>query len=208
MAEFWNELITEKSWEKLQELAKEFDLVVIGGWAVYLWAKQHKSKDIDVIVDLATLQKLKSRFQVEKNNRLKKYEVKFGQFDADIYAAHHSQLELPVEELLARYIAQVEGIKTITPEALLILKQGAELNRKHSVKGKKDAIDIVSLLIYSVDLQEYLKILKRHKKMQWLQELQRVLTEFDNKDCSYVGKNFKQFSDWKKKMLNEIRKIK
>jgi len=208
MPEFWNEMVTGKSWEKLQELAKEFDIVVIGGWAVYLWTKQHKSKDIDIIVDLSTLRQLKSRFQVEKNERLRKYEVKFEQFDADIYAAHYSQLELPVEELLAAYTTHVEGIKTITPETLLVLKQGAEKNRHASIKGKKDAIDIISLLLYAVDLGEYANILKKHNKLQLLNELQRVLAEFNPKDCSYVGKNFKEFSDWKKKTLKEMRKIK
>ena len=42
--EFWNSLLTQKSWELLQKLSKEkFRFILIGGWAAYLWTKQHKS---------------------------------------------------------------------------------------------------------------------------------------------------------------------
>ncbi|MDP3742118.1 MAG: hypothetical protein Q8R15_02270 [Candidatus Micrarchaeota archaeon] len=207
MAEYWNENVTQKSWEKLQEIAKQFDFAVIGGWAVYLWTKQHKSKDIDIVITLPMLHELKTRFELAKNDRLKKYEIKFNEFDTDIYVPHFSQLELPIEELLQNTII-IEGIKTIPAEHLLILKQGAEINRRNSVKGRKDAIDIVSLLIYAVDLNQYGKILKKHGKMHLAKQLEHVLASFDNKDCAYVGKNFKEFTDWKKKILEEIKKLK
>ena len=48
--EFWNSLLTEKSWEILQELRKNYDFILIGGWAVYLLTKQKKSKDIDIVI--------------------------------------------------------------------------------------------------------------------------------------------------------------
>jgi len=49
--EFWNNTLTEKSWKILQQLKKEnFDFVLIGGWAAYLWTKLHKSKDIDIVI--------------------------------------------------------------------------------------------------------------------------------------------------------------
>ena len=48
--EYWNELITQKSWDVLQKL-KKINFVLIGGWASYLWTSSHKSKDIDIIVD-------------------------------------------------------------------------------------------------------------------------------------------------------------
>ena len=48
--QFWNEVLTEKSWNVLKDLNRErFDFILIGGWAVYLWARSHKSKDIDII---------------------------------------------------------------------------------------------------------------------------------------------------------------
>jgi len=53
--EFWHNLITEKSFHLLQEFKKDFDFVLIGGWAVYLYTDSLKSKDIDIIVDLETL---------------------------------------------------------------------------------------------------------------------------------------------------------
>ena len=58
--EFWNSALTEKSWKVLLQLKeKNFDFVVIGGWAAYLWTSLHKSKDVDIAVkdfnDLAFL---------------------------------------------------------------------------------------------------------------------------------------------------------
>ena len=53
--EFWNEIITDKSFKVLQELKKRFKFVLIGGWAIFILTKSIKSKDIDIIVDFETL---------------------------------------------------------------------------------------------------------------------------------------------------------
>ena len=47
MPEFYQDLITQKSFEALQNLKREFDFILIGGWAVFLYTKDLKSKDID-----------------------------------------------------------------------------------------------------------------------------------------------------------------
>ena len=46
---YYHDLITEKSWQILQELKRRHTFILIGGWAVYLYTKQLKSKDVDVI---------------------------------------------------------------------------------------------------------------------------------------------------------------
>jgi hypothetical protein len=56
--DFWNSLLTEKSWEILQELRKKHNFVLIGGWAVYLMTKQHKSKDIDMVISIKELEQV------------------------------------------------------------------------------------------------------------------------------------------------------
>ena len=48
--EFWHNLITEKSFGLLQNLRKQFDFILIGGWAVYLYTQSLKSKDIDIYI--------------------------------------------------------------------------------------------------------------------------------------------------------------
>ena len=47
--DFWNDTLTEKSWNIMVGL-KGFDFIVIGGWAAYLWTKMHKSKDVDIVI--------------------------------------------------------------------------------------------------------------------------------------------------------------
>ncbi|PIY70044.1 hypothetical protein COY89_03190, partial [Candidatus Roizmanbacteria bacterium CG_4_10_14_0_8_um_filter_36_36] len=75
MNSFYQSIVTEKSWKMLQMLKKNIDFILIGGWAVYLYAKTLKSKDIDIIVDYQELDKIKKNFQLIKNDRLRKYEI-------------------------------------------------------------------------------------------------------------------------------------
>ena len=139
--EFWNSQLTEKSWTVLQEIRKKHKFILIGGWAVYLWTRQQKSKDIDIIVDIQELQKLKKE-NLSKNDNLKKYEIKTGEIDIDIYVPHFSKLTIPLEDM-KNYTSEIEGFTVASKEVLLILQQGAEKERGNSVKGEKDQIDIV-----------------------------------------------------------------
>src|SRR3989338_3375463 len=82
---YYHDLITEKSFQALQKLKRKHDFVLIGGWAVFLYTKALKSRDIDFICDYEELQKLKAEYDLVKNDRLKKYEIHMGEFDVDIY---------------------------------------------------------------------------------------------------------------------------
>src|SRR3990167_6840408 len=125
--EFWSSLLTEKSWNLLKELSKKnFQFIVIGGWAAYLWTRLHKSKDIDIIVpDFEDMEYLKKNYDLRKNDSLKKYEIKFEEIDVDIYLPYYSKLALTIEEI-KHHSAIIENLHVASPEALLILKQGAE----------------------------------------------------------------------------------
>jgi len=57
--EFYHELITEKSFKILQDLKRKFNFILIGGWAIYLYTKTLKSKDLDIILDYDELEKIK-----------------------------------------------------------------------------------------------------------------------------------------------------
>ncbi len=207
MAEYWGELLTQASWEALVEISKKYGVTVIGGWAVYLWTRQHKSKDADIIADYTTLDEMRKEFQVFKNYRLRKYEIKMEKFDVDIYVPHYSKLAIPVEAL-KDYVDSVEGFKTVCPEALLALKQGAEIDRKGTTKGRKDAIDILTLMLYApMDLKKYSAILKKFGLEDYLKELFRVLSEFDERDCAFLGLGFKEFADWRRKKKEELKKL-
>lgn len=208
MNEFWNEQVTEASWERLQELSKEIDFVLIGGWAAYLWTGKHKSKDIDIIVDYETLAALQNKYRLEKNERLHKYEIKLEKFDVDIYVPFFSELTLPLNVIMKDYTTKVQNIKTIKPEVLLILKQGAEIARRNSIKGIKDSIDILTLLIYApVDLKNYIMLLKKYKLEDYKKELVAVIANFSDSDIKYLGMDFRGFKKWKKKKIEEIRRL-
>jgi len=155
---FWHGEATEISWKLLQDLRKEYDFVLIGGWAVWLYTRALKSKDIDVLVDYDVLEKMKRDQPVVKNERLRKYEYRQGMVDVDIYVPHYSDLGLPVKYLMER-TRMLEGFRVPEPELLLILKQRAAEGREGSLKGEKDRIDIVALLASgAVSLRRYAEV--------------------------------------------------
>ncbi len=185
----------------MQDLKKEkFRFIVIGGWAAYLWTKLHKSKDVDIILPkIEELDILKRRYPLQKNDRLKKYEVKFEEIDLDIYVPYYSKLTLPIENI-TKLTTVIEGFTVVAPEVLLILKQGAELDRKDSVKGQKDRIDIMALLFYAdIDFMTYRNLLEKYKLSHFRKRLLNIVKTFTN--IKHLNLNLVEFTKRKKKLL-------
>jgi hypothetical protein len=171
---YYHDLITDKSWQYLQELKKHYRFTLIGGWAVYLYAKTLKSKDIDFICDYETLEKLKTAYELIKNDRLKKYEIKQGEFDIDIYTPFFSDLGIPAEEL-EKMRHERDGFSVLSKEALLILKQRAYSDRMGTAKGEKDRLDILALLISGVDFKKYTDLLIRFNLVHLDKQLLKLI---------------------------------
>jgi|SRR3989344_7222217 len=201
--EYWHNLITEKSWNVLQKIKKEFDFILIGGWAVYFYTKALKSKDIDMIIDFETLNQLRKNHSVEKNDNLKKYQIIIDEIDIDIYVKNYSKLTLPIEEI-EKHTSLIEGFKLVKLEVLLILKQTAEINRGNSEKGQKDKIDIINLLINSdIDFNFYKEILKKYNLQDYKTELINLIKNFNLLDK--INLNVKQYKAIKLKLLKELK---
>jgi len=197
--------LTEKSWDLLLKIAKEpFKFVLIGGWATYLWTKQHKSKDIDIaLTDIKELDYLKQKYDLKKNDNLKKYEISFGDIDIDIYAPYFSKLSMPVEDL-KDYSAKVEGLSVLKPEPLLILKQGAEFDRKDSVKGIKDQIDIMTLLFFTgFDFKLYFDLLKKYRIEHYFQRLKQIVNNY--KEYNYLNLTPRELKLKKKEIVKKFK---
>ena len=142
---YYRDSVTEASWQLLKELKRQFQFCLIGGWAVWLYTRQLKSKDIDLVVKPEELSRIRRKYELFKNERLKKYEFRQGEAQVDVYAAYYSELGIEAEKIL-QDCRIVEGFSLPLPEVLFILKLAAWLDRKSSPKGRKDLIDLVSLL--------------------------------------------------------------
>jgi len=171
--QYYHDLITQKSWQLLLSLKKKYDFVLIGGWAVYLYGQTLKSKDIDLIINYPVLEQLKEEFTVVKNDRLKKYETKTEETDIDIYLPYYSELGLPADEVI-KLTTMLENFKVPDVEILALLKAKALLERKNSVKGRKDLIDLVSL--FSLEGFDFKKLGQHARKFQ-SENLLRVIVE-------------------------------
>lgn len=202
MTAFYQDLITQKSWQLLKKLKKQIDFVLIGGWAVYLYTKALKSKDIDIIVDFSQLSILKNLFEISKNDRLKKYEAKQEGIDIDIYLPHYSSLGIAPEEIV-KNSQTLETFRLPKPELLLISKQSAYLDRKLSLKGQKDKIDIISLiLLEDFDFSFYKNISRKYKLMSYSNELIKILSETIEVRELGINKHF--FAKKKKQILPKL----
>jgi hypothetical protein len=200
--QFWHNLITDKSFEELQNLRREVNFVLIGGWAIYFYTHQLKSKDIDIIVDMENLNRLKQKYNVYKNERLCKYEIKKENVDIDIYIPYWSNLGLKVESIMENTVS-VEGFILPLKEILLILKLFAYSQRKNSLKGAKDIIDIISLLYYTeIDFVLFKNCIKDYNLLQLEKELREILnSQFSVEELDI---NQKQYKDFKKRILAQL----
>lgn len=203
--EFWNDIATDKSWKVLQELVKKISPILIGGWACYLLTKKMKSKDVDIIVDFPILTRIKEEFGLKKNEKLKKYETIIDEISIDIYVPYYSKLILPIE-LIQKNTKIVDGIKVPQPEILLILKQQAEIARgEKSLKGQKDRVDILSILMNTeMNWKNYYRIIKEQNIEHYAKQLKKIIIEA-KKEFSYFDiENLRQIKLIKRKLLREI----
>ncbi len=198
--DYYQNIITEKSWKLLKALQNKYNFILIGGWAVWLYTKALKSKDVDIIVDYDGLAKLQKEFEVIKNERLKKYEIKQEEVDIDIYSPFFSNLGIPVESVVNHFISY-EGFNIPKVELLLILKQYAYSQRQGSAKGEKDKIDILGLILLNdFNWKLYFKLLSEFKMMPLKKELVSLLKT--TYEISELGINRHTFSIKKKNILS------
>lgn len=204
MTNFYQNYLTDKSFKLLVELKKKIDFVLIGGWAVYFYTNALKSKDIDIIVDFSQLEKIKKDYFLEKNERLKKYQIKIEEIDIDIYLPFYSHLGIPIEKIIKDEV-MINGFRLPKKEALLITKIYAYKNRQASVKGQKDLIDIISLLFLDdFDFQEFIKLVGKNKRGV-LATLKSLIEE--TKEINELRLNRHLFAKEKKKILEKLKKV-
>jgi hypothetical protein len=201
--EFYHNLITQKSFDYLKELGKKYDFILIGGWAVYLWSRALKSKDIDIIVSYEELAKLKENQDIFKNDRLKKYEVKTGEFDIDIYLEHYSQLGIGIKNIKKSVVLK-SGFQIPSLEMLFFLKLYAYGQRKGSAKGQKDELDIFSLAVLpEFNWDVYKKLIIDLKFKEYDQLFKDLLK--NTRSIKELDINEQKMSKIKKNILSSIR---
>ncbi len=199
---FYHNQVTKKSWQELQKLNKELDFILIGGWAVYLYAQQLKSKDIDIIVGFDQLSLLKKEYSLVKNERLKKYEAVSGEVEIDVYLPHYSDLGIPVEKLISQ-ARSLEGFKVLKISYLFVLKVYTLAQRGRSLKGRKDFIDLVFLWqLRECNTGRITEIIKKHR----LEKELGIFVDFVNENVELPELNLSrhQYAKFKKEVLFDL----
>lgn len=200
--QFYNDLITQKSFDYLQRMKKKHKFILIGGWAVYLYSKSLKSKDIDIIIDYKVLAKMKEAGEVVKNDRLSKYEINAGYFDVDIYVPHYSKLGIEAEEIQS-FVVSREGFDVPALEVLFLMKLFAWHNRRGSTKGQKDELDIFSLAtLPEFDWKKYADFVKRFNFSQYSEEFIGLLK--NTRSIKELDINEQKMAKIRKRILAEL----
>jgi hypothetical protein len=200
--QFYNDIITQKSFAYLQNMKKKYPFILIGGWAVFLYSKSLKSKDIDIIIDYEVLAKIKETDEMFKNERLHKYEISTGHFDIDIYVPHYSKLGIDVAEIQKNTINK-DGFMVPVLELLFLMKLFAWHNRRGSAKGQKDELDIFSLaFLPEFDWKKYLKFVKEFNFSEHNEEFVKLLKSM--RSVKELDVNEQKMAKLRKKILQEI----
>ena len=162
-------------------------------------------RDRDIIVDFENLSKLKFEMEIKKTEFLRKYESEIEGVSIDIYVPYYSKFPIPIEEIL-KNIVEIESFKVPKPEVLLILKQQAEMERKDSVKGQKDRVDILCLAKSGkIDWKNYKNLLERFKLEEYEKRLKEIVSSAKI-EFEYLGIiNLREMKKLKEKILKEIR---
>ena len=130
---------------------------------------------------------------------MKKYEIKEEGIDIDVYVPYFSDLGISIDRILSSTIT-IEGIKVPKPEVLLLLKLRAFTARAQSIKGKKDAIDIVNLL-YAVEID--VKKLCDLGGGQTANNLRGLISAFS--EVEYTPMDWREFIKFKRDMLKKLK---
>ena len=209
--ELWNEFVVEKSYEILNNLKEELDFVIIGGWASWLYTKTVKSKDIDLYVNFKNFFDFQRRLMdkgifISLNQKLKKYEAKIADVDIDIYTPNYCDLIIPCKDVFSEeWFKKIDGYKVILPEPFLILKLKAEKERRMTIKGFKDRIDILALL-HNLDIDK--KFLSKIEKKYNFEAGNRVLEiiKTSNEEFKYFFPEYQNLRLLKKLKLELMKK--
>ncbi len=136
----------------MQRLVRDFpDVVLIGGWATYIRTRVAKSHDIDIIVDHATLAKLRAKFQLSPSHHIsgRKFEIKVEGVGVDVYPVYQSKLgrrlQVPVEVLI-NHAEKIDRTRVLSAEAQFVAKMAALLDRPDTLPGEKDRLEMWALI--------------------------------------------------------------
>lgn len=203
--DYYHSLITEKSFIYLQELKRSYDFILIGGWAVFLFTRALKSKDIDIIVDYEVLSRLKEHYTIHKNAKLLKYEIVVGEFDIGIYVPYYSQLGIDIDQI-KKYTTTKEGFKVPQIEILLLLKLYSHRERRGTSKGQKDELDIFSIIrLPEFDWKKYIEFVNRFGLKHYHEQFMHLLKT--RRDVKELNINEQRMSKIRKRILQELNSI-
>ena len=172
MRDFYHESQTRAAENTLRELHKVVPTaIVLGGWAVFLYAQGQKSTDVDIAVDYSQLGRLKSEYgsAITKTNHLSKYVMELNKVGVDILVMNLSDSGVPIQDCVEP-IRSFAGFQVVSPEGLLALKLCAWIDRMATPKGEKDESDVISLLMtIDMDWKRYAEIAAKASRKYALQ---------------------------------------
>lgn len=150
-----NTTIEGRAWRTLQDLHEHVpDLLVIGGYGVWIRERTRLSHDLDLIATHEQIAQIGEWADgpVERSpvahSGGQKWKAQHAGVGIDLYVPHQSRLGGKLKlrvETLAEHSETVDGWRVLTRPALIAAKWAALVDRPDSSAGEKDADDLLAL---------------------------------------------------------------
>lgn len=218
MTDFYHESQTLPAEQALRELHRVVpEAVILGGWAVFLYAQGQKSTDVDIAVDYAQLGRLKSEYgaAVTKTTHLSKYFLELNKVEVDILVMKLSDTGVRIEDCIEP-VRSLAGFRVVSPEGLLALKMCAWIDRRPTPKGQKDEADVIAVLMsIEINWDRYAEIVSkatRHYARDLPGAINRLLENagtrqswrYTKRHGQFPIRSPKEWGDMKKGLLKNV----
>ena len=133
---------------------------------------------------------------------MRKYEARKEEAEIDIYVPFYSSPGLPAEDL-KKFSTSFEGFEVVEKEILAILKQKALMERKNTVKGRKDLADLISLFqLGEFNWQRYKRVTAEYSLEEYLRVTREIVEK--TRKIDELDLNVHQMAKLKKRILSLI----
>ncbi len=158
---------------------RRVDYLLVGGMAMLTYVKGRNTKDVDLLMSVAALEKL-PELKIEDRNDLFA-RGKFKSIQVDLLLTSHPLFKLVEKRFVTKHPFQELAVPAATVEGIVVLKLFALPSLYRQMEMDRVAIyetDITMLLAhYSFDIEPLLVLVEEHVELGDKKELRKIATE-------------------------------
>jgi hypothetical protein len=172
---------------------RRVDYLLVGGMAMLTYVKGRNTKDVDLLMSVAALEKLPELKIEDRNDFFAR--GKFKSIQVDLLLTKNPLFKIVAEKFATRHPFEELSVPTATVEGMILLKLFALPSLYRQFDWDRIAVyqgDISALLArYQPDVETLLKLLEPHVSETDFAELKKIVSE----EQSRIGKAKERFQN-------------